>query len=159
MLEHLFFCCLVGVLNSNLFEFIVLSLSLNRNREEERERKLNQTQTRPNPRKPGGPVGPFFSATQPSTAPHRPTLWPSSQRPVSLPPRRTPRPAPRSAPRSRTPAHLPAPAASADSPAPPVRTSSLLPFPAPRNRARNGRRNHRGSLSPARTPRSPAIPS
>ena len=43
MLEHLFFCCLVRVLNSNLFEFIVLSLSLSLNRNRNRNRKGAQT--------------------------------------------------------------------------------------------------------------------
>jgi hypothetical protein len=38
-----------------------------RNRKE-RERKVNQTQTRPNPRKPGGPVGPFPFFPRPSPA-------------------------------------------------------------------------------------------
>ena len=78
MLEHLFFCCLVGVLNSNLFEFIVLSLSLNRNREEERERKLNPDPTQENPAAQSNPL------PRPSPARlHRPTLRPSAARRVS----------------------------------------------------------------------------
>ena len=56
MLEHLFFCCLVRVLNSNLFEFIVLSLSLSLNRTRNRNRKGAQTlelaQTQNNPAHP-----------------------------------------------------------------------------------------------------------
>ena len=90
-------------------------------------------------------------------APH---LGPAAFRYLSpLSPARLAHPAPHIPVPARTAAHS-APvrsrsaAASADSPAPPVRTSSLLPFPAPRNRARNGRRDHRGSLSPARMPRS-----
>ena len=85
--------------------------------------------------------------------------WAGPNTPAPARPKPRPHPAPHIPVPARTTAHS-APArsrsaaASADSPAPPVRTSSLLPFPALRNRARNGRRDHRGSLSPARMPRS-----
>ena len=110
----------------------------------------------------------FLSPRGPANEPaHPPALararffpsWAGPNTPTPARPKPRPHPAPHILVPARTaahsaPLHSRSAAASADSPAPPVRTSSLLPFPAPRNRARNGRRDHRGSLSPARMPRS-----
>jgi len=118
MLEHLFFCCLVRVLNSNLFEFIVLSLSLNRNREEERERKGTQNpsptqQPKPTPPSPFPwaqftpllfPARPDPGSQHGSAPAHTPAqLAPACSRsPASRSgPSRTPAPTPHSAPRQR----------------------------------------------------------
>jgi len=144
MLEHLFFCCLVGVLNSNLFEFIVLSLSLIRNREEERERKLNQTQTRPNPRTPGSPAQPE-AKSQPSPAHSLPSLQAAHS--FSPQPNSFPRPGPRLTLITRQPSS-------------PVPAQTPVSGPAPRDELARPKcaAQLSASRTPAQPPASPASP-
>jgi hypothetical protein len=152
MLEHLFFCCLVGVLNSNLFEFIVLSLSLSLNRNGNRNRKgaqtleLAQTQNNPAHPFPAAQSALSFSCLGPASWFPR-TARAAQHSPSPLPHTRPDpaRPAPRSAasktrpasPRARAtgPAALPpreqlGPAARRP-PDPPVPPASVAAAPAP----------------------------